>query len=226
MFVGQTGVGRVIQRTCEVMNEFPDADPAEHGAIPLPLIQKYVNFWVSSSTDLYGSEVSSNAANYFAAGLKGRAYEEKKYAEHSALGESYVIERPEDGGLAREEVPLRNALNEVLRTDYLEDNQKGVDYWNRVCEKAGVDFRFRLPHRRFHRKIGLYTGLHFDLDGNRTSREEFERRVGEWLPTAADRAFVKSLMKPCLERGKIAGWIAAPAKGINGQPFEFDYVRL
>jgi benzoyl-CoA 2,3-dioxygenase component B len=226
MFVGQTGVGRVIQRTCEVMNEFPDADPAEHGAIPLPLIQKYVNFWVSSSTDLYGSEVSSNAANYFAAGLKGRAYEEKRYSEHSALGSSYVIERPADGGLASEEVPLRNALNEVLRTDYLEDNQKGVDYWNRVCEKAGISFRFRLPHRRFNRKIGIYTGLHFDLEGHRITREEFERRQAGWLPTAEDRAYVTSLMKPVFERGKVAGWIAPPAKGVNGQPFEFEYVRL
>ncbi len=226
MFVGQTGVGRVIERTCQVMNEFPDADPAEHGAIPLPLIQKYVNFWVSSSTDLYGSEISSNAANYFAAGLKGRAYEEKKYSEHTALGESFVVERPENGSLTREEVPLRNALNEVLRNDYLEDNQRGVDYWNRVCEKAGVDFRFALPHRRFNRKIGIYTGLYFDLDGQRISKEEFERRQHAWLPGAEDRAFVTSLMQPVLEPGKVAGWIAPPAKGVNSQSMDFDYVRL
>lgn len=226
MFVGQTGVGRVIQRTCEIMNEHPDADPAEHGAIPLPVIQKYVNFWVSSSTDLYGSEISSNAANYFAAGLKGRAYEEKKYSEHTALGESYLVERPENGALQREEVPLRNALNEVLRTDYLEDNQKGVDYWNRVCEKAGVAFRFTLPHRRFNRKIGIYTGLHFDLAGQRISREQYERLQDQWLPSAADRAFVASLMQSVHAPGRVAGWIAPPAKGINGQELDYEYVRL
>jgi benzoyl-CoA 2,3-dioxygenase component B len=27
------------------------------------------------------------------------------------------------------------------------------------------------------------------------------------------------------EPGKIAGWIAPPPRGINGQPFEFEYVR-
>ncbi len=226
MFVGQTGVGRVIQRTCQVMNEYPDADPAEHGAIPLPLIQKYINFWVSSSTDLYGSEISSNAANYFAAGLKGRAYEEKKYDEHTAMEGSYVIEKLEGDRLVQEEVPLRNAMNEVLRTEYLEDNQKGVDYWNRITAKHGIDFEFRLPHRRFHRNIGLYTGLHFDLDGNPMSKEDFEARVHEWLPTEVDREFIKSLMVAVKEPGQFAGWIAPPAKGLNGQPIDFEYVKL
>lgn len=226
MFVGQTGVGRVIERTCEVMKEFPGQDPRRHGAIPLDLIQKYVNFWVSSSTDLYGSEVSTNAANYFAAGLKGRAYEEKKYAEHGALDQSYVVERIEGGRIEREEVPLRNAMNEVLRSEYLEDNQKGVDYWNKIVEKAGLPFRFRLPHRRFHRRIGVYAGRAFDVDGNPIAADEFERRQHEWLPNSADRAFVRSLMQPCTEPGKVAGWIAAPKKGINGMPGDYAYVRL
>ncbi len=226
LFVGQTGVGRVVQRTAEVMREHPDSDPREHGAIPLPLLQKYIHFWVSSCNDLYGSEVSSNAANYFAAGLKGRAYEEKKYEDHRALDESMVIEKFEDGRLVSEEVPLRNALNELLRREYIQDNQKGIDYWNRILDKYDVDFEFRLPNPRFNRKIGLYAGSHFDPDGNPVSRDEFERRRGEWLPTAEERDYVKSLMQPVLERGKIAGWIAPPKKGINGQPFDFEYVRL
>ena len=226
MFVGQTGVGRVIERTCQVMKEHPDADPREYGAIPFDVLQKYINFWVSSSTDLYGSEISSNAANYFAAGLKGRAYEEKKYEDHQALDGSYEIEKIEGDQLVKEEVPLRNAMNELLRSDYLEDNQKGVDYWNRIVEKQGLDFRFSLPHRRFNRNIGMYTGLYFDVDGTPVSQEYFEQRVNDWLPTEEDRAYVQSLMVPCHEPGKWAGWIAPPAKGINGQPHDFDYVRL
>ncbi|RMH04716.1 MAG: benzoyl-CoA 2,3-epoxidase subunit BoxB [Planctomycetota bacterium] len=226
LFVGQTGIGRVIQRTCEVMREHPDADPREHGAIPLPLLQKYVNFWVSSSTDLYGSEVSSNAANYFAAGLKGRAWEEKNYEDHVALDGSYTIEKVEDGRIVQEEVPLRNAMNEVLRSDYLFDNQKGVDYWNKIVKKHGIDFEFRLPHRRFHRRIGMYTGACFDLDGNPIDEAAWNARKSEWLPTEEDRAFVASLMQPCLEPGRFAAWIAPPAKGLNGQPLDFEYVRL
>ncbi len=226
MFVGQTGVGRIIQRTCEVMKEFPDADPAEHGAIPLPLIQKYIDFWVSSSTDLYGSEVSSNAANYFAAGLKGRAWEEKKYQDHRALEGLYPIEKVVEGEVVREEVPLRNAMNEILRSEYLEDNQKGIDYWNRIVRKAGIDFQFRLPHRRFRRQIGLYSGAHFDLDGNPISEAQWIASQDDWLPTEAEREFVRELMQPCTQPGRCAAWIAPPAKGLNGQSLDFEYVRL
>ncbi len=98
MFVGQTGVGRVIERTCSVMKEHPGKDPAQFGAIPLEIVQKYINFWYSSSTDLYGSEVSSNSANFFAAGLKGRAYEDR-YEEHKASEGSMKIERFLEGKL-------------------------------------------------------------------------------------------------------------------------------
>lgn len=226
MFVGQTGVGRVIERTCEVMQQHPDADPREYGAVPLDLIQKYINFWVSSSTDLYGSEISSNAANYFSAGLKGRAYEEKKYEDHKALDGSYHVDKLEGGRLVAEEVPLRNAMNEVLRSEYLDDNQKGVDYWNRIPAKFGIDFEFRLPHRRFNRSIGMYAGLWFDLEGNPVSAEEFEARKSAWLPTPEDKAYVKSLMVACTEPGKFAGWIAPPKKGINQQALDFEYVKL
>lgn len=225
MFVGQTGIGRVIQRTCEVLKEHPDADPREHGAFDFPTIQRYINFWSSSSNDLFGSEISTNAANFFAEGIKGRANEER-FEDHVAREGVFAIDRPAGHGLSREEVPLRNAMNEVLREDYIADNQKGIDYWNRIVEKNGLDFRFRLPHKRFHRTIGLYAGGHFDPDGNPLDEAEWNRCAGEWLPTEEDRAFVKKLMQPVREPGRIAGWIAPPPKGINGNPFDFEYVRL
>ena len=49
---------------------------------------------------------------------------------------------------------------------------------------------------------------------------------GEWLPTEADAAYVATLMKPAVEPGSFANWIAAPARGINSQPVDFRYVRL
>ena len=208
------------------MLEHPDSDPAEHGAVPLDMIQRYINYWVSSSNDLYGSEVSSNAAKYFASGIKGRAWEEKRYEDHVALEGSYEIERVEDGRLVKEEVPLRNAMNEVLRSEYTVDNQKGIDYWNRIVARHDLDFEFRLPSRRFRREIGLHAGFHFDLEGGLVDEAAFENGCPSWIPTQEDRDHVESLMEPCLEHGKIAGWIAPPAKGIQGQPFEFDYVRL
>ena len=226
LFVGQTGVGRVIQRTCQVMNEFPDADVTEHGAIPLELIQRYINFWVSSSNDLYGGEVSSNAANFFRSGLKGRAWEQKR-EEHTALDDHYNMDVFENGTFTNTDVPLRNAMNEVLRDDYIADNQKGIVYWNKITAKHNIDFQFSLPSRRFNRRVGMYAGHPFDLDGDLISQSDWDAKAaGEWLPTIADREYVQSLMKPSLEAGKYAGWIAPPAKGINGKEIDFEYVKL
>ncbi|HVS08410.1 MAG TPA: benzoyl-CoA 2,3-epoxidase subunit BoxB [Planctomycetota bacterium] len=223
MFVGQTGVARVIERTCQLLRD--GADVRASGAIPLELIQRYINFWAASSTDLFGAEISSNSANFFRSGLKGRAYEER-WEDHRALEGSYAFENLVEGRLVREDVPLRNAMNEILRDEYVKDNEKGIAYWNRVCERHGIEFRFRLPHRRFNRKIGVYASGWFDLDGQPISEEAFRARAHEWLPTSEDKEYVKSLMVPCYEKGKIASWIAPPAKGIDGKPVEFEYVRL
>jgi benzoyl-CoA 2,3-dioxygenase component B len=225
MFVGQTGVGRVIERTCQVMKENPGQDVRKFGAIPMEIIQKYINFWSSSSTDLFGAEVSSNSANFFSAGLKGRAYEER-YEEHKALDQTYSMERFLEGKLVHEDVALRNAMNEVLRDEYVKDNQKGIAYWNRICEKYENPFRFSLPHRRFNRKIGEYSAGRFDLEGHQISEHTWNQKVSEWLPTVEDKIYVKSLMKPVLEKGKIASWVAPPPKGVNDQPADYEYVKL
>jgi benzoyl-CoA 2,3-dioxygenase component B len=132
----------------------------------------------------------------------------------------------EGGRLTTEEVPLRNAMNEVLRDEFVKDNLKGVEYWNRIVEKTGLEFRFRLPHRRFHRTIGVYANHHFDLDGNLIDAGAFEAKKHEWLPTDEDREYVKSLMQKVTEPGKYAAWISPPPKGVNGQPIDFEYVRL
>jgi benzoyl-CoA 2,3-epoxidase subunit B len=226
MFVGQTGLGRVIERSCQLLQEGKGRDVRALGGIPLETIQKYINFWSSSSNDLFGGEISSNASNFFGAGLKGRANEEKLGVDHQALEGSYAMEVFENGALQSKDVPLRNAMNEVLRDEYVSDNEKGIEYFNKVCEKSGVPFRFSLPHRRFNRKIGMFSEARFDPAGARIDEGTWQRRAGEWLPTEAERDYVKSLMVPCHERGKIAGWIAPPAKGIDGKPFDWEYVRL
>ena len=228
MFVGETGVGRVIQRTAELMNELKTEDPdaiRTQGAIDLPTIQRYINRWFSSSVNLFGGEKSSNAATYFASGLKGRAKEEK-YEDHVALEGIYELPIVSNGGMSSEEVPLRNAMNEVLRDDYVGDCVFVCDRWNRVLEKAGRDERVYLPNRRFNREVGIYAGHHFDPEGNRVTDEEWEAKKDQWLPSTEDKDYVKSLMKPCLGVGQIANWIAPPRAGINKQPFAWDYVRF
>ncbi|HUC61366.1 MAG TPA: benzoyl-CoA 2,3-epoxidase subunit BoxB [Alphaproteobacteria bacterium] len=230
MFVGETGIGRVIRRTLEAMKELSTDDPARlraHGVIDLPTVQRYLNFWCSSSLDLFGSEVSTNAAGYFANGLKGRPDEETQYQDHVALDAILEIEQPDGAGAIKvESVPLRNAMNEVTRKAYLRDCDIGVQRWNRLIKKAGVAFELKLPSERFRRAVGVWAGASFDPAGNPVPAAEWQKRLDQWIPSAADRAHVMSLMKPVTEPGKMAGWLAPPDRGINNLPVEYEYVRL
>src|SRR6185503_4470207 len=170
--------------------------------------------------------ISSNSADFFAAGLKGRYKEKEQYTDHSAANDQFTMMVIEEGQLKPREVPLRNALNEVLRTEYVKDCEKGLARWNKVLNDAGMSERLYLPNPRFHRHVGEYAGHYFDIHGTLISKEEFVKHESEWLPTREDREYVQSLMHPVTEPGKIANWIAPPAAGIKGKPFEFEYVRL
>jgi benzoyl-CoA 2,3-dioxygenase component B len=225
MFVGESGVERIVQRTAELMKQDPNGDVGTRGGIALDVIQKYLNLWFALSLDLFGGEISSNAASFFASGLKGR-YKEDSYPDHLALDQVYRMPVPREGRVAEEEVPLRNAMNEVLRDAYVEDCQRGIDRWNKRLDEAGLSERLRLPSKRFYRHIGLYADMPFDTDGRLVTPTDWDARRGEWLPTDADRAYVASLQKPVHEPGKIANWIGMPARGIKGLPFEYEYVRL
>jgi benzoyl-CoA 2,3-dioxygenase component B len=228
LFVGEAGVSRVLQRTCELMRESGaglSADVRRLGGIDLPMIQRHLNFWFSESVDLHGSEISTNAATYFANGLKGRAREDS-LEEHRALHQTYQIPVLQEGEWVTRSVPLRNAMNEVLRDWYIGDCEAGVGRWNRTLERSGLSDRLHVPSRRFNRKIGIYAGMPFDPQGRLLSREDWDRRRDEWLPSPADKAYLKNIMsKPVYEAGKFAHWIAAPARGINRMPVDFEYVR-
>jgi benzoyl-CoA 2,3-dioxygenase component B len=227
MFVGVTGVNRVIRRACELMKEFNTDDIGKHGGVPLKLIQKYINFWYSSSVDLFGAERSSNAASYFAAGLKGRAFEMKKYKDHDCRDDIYKMDVLAGDRIVTEDVPYRNAVNEVLRDAYIEDNHNGIQMWNRELENHDMlDYEFTLPSRRFNRTVGQWAEARFDPKGNLITEAEWDKRKHDWLPTEDEKVFVKSLMQQVKEPGKIAGWIAPPNKGINQNPFEYEYVKL
>jgi benzoyl-CoA 2,3-dioxygenase component B len=228
MFVGETGVLRIVDRTAQKMAEskkdHPD-DIRQLGVIDLPTMQKYLNLWYTLSLDLFGGEISSNAASFFATGIKGRAKEEQ-FEDHRALTGAYAMDVLKDGRLEREDVPLRNAMNEVLRDAYVEDCQRGVDKWNRAIAAHGIPFELKLPSRRFHRHIGIYAGVHADPQGNLLTAEQWEARKGEWLPSEADKSFVKSLMtKAVFDPKQMANWISPPKQGIKGRPIDFEYVR-
>ena len=174
MFVGETGVGRIVKRACELMKQ-PGGDVRAQGGIDLPTIQKYLNLWYTLSLDLFGGEVSSNAADAFAAGLKGR-YKEERYEEHKLVGSHFAMDVLENGKVVHKDIPMRNALNEVLRTEYIKDCQRGVDRWNKTIRDEGISFELRLPSHKFHRQIGMWAGQGFDPDGAQLPTETFVAR--------------------------------------------------
>jgi len=229
MFVGDTGISRVVKRTLEVIAELGTDEPGairRAGAIDLPTIQRYLNFWFSSSLDLFGSEASSNAAAYFAQGIKGRP-DEKKYPDHILRDTAFELAVPDgSGGVRAESVPLRNAMNEVVRNSYVEDCMRGLTRWNKLIEAAGHAFRFTLPSTRFRRTIGNWANVPTDPAGNPIAQAEYDARIASWLPSDDDRAFITSLMQRVVEPGKMAAWIAPPEKGIKDRPVDYEYVRL
>ncbi|MST32546.1 benzoyl-CoA 2,3-epoxidase subunit BoxB [Acidimicrobiaceae bacterium USS-CC1] len=227
MFVGTTGVDRVVERTARLMVEHDTDDVGPHGGIPLDVIQKYLNFHYSVSLDLFGGETSTNVANYYTAGLKGRWGEEGRDDDHRLTDATIEVDAlGEDGTVGRVEAPALVGLNTDLRRQYIADCEKGVARWNRVLEQAGVTGRLRLPSVAFNRRVGAFAAVEATPDGRVVGADEFERCKDAWLPTGADREHVRSLMQPVYEEGRIASWLAPPKQGIDGKPFAFDYVHL
>ena len=232
MFVGESGISRVIQRTCAAMAEAGVDDPGDIektralGVIDLPTIQRKVNLHFSLSLDLFGSELSTNAANAFNAGIKGRFRETKIDDDHQLMNDTYPVMKLIDGEFIAVEENALTAINMRLRDAYVEDCQKGVGRWNKVIGRSGVDFLIRLPHQAFNRAIGAFDGVSATPGGDVIEAGEWMRRRDEWLPTGDDGAFILSLTKPEMEPGAFANWIAPPKAGVNNMPGDFEYVKL
>lgn len=232
MFVGETGVGRTIQATVDAMAAAGITDPYDTncirdlGVIDLPTIQKKLNLHYSLSLDLFGNEVSTNAANAFNAGIKGRYMEHRLDDDHKLQRDTYDVKMVSEDQIVTEEMPALNAINMRLRDDYVKDASGGLTRWNKIMKRKNVDFEFRLPHEGFNRNIGVFANVSVDPTGNIISPDSWEAQMTEWLPSKADGEFIQSLMKPCYEPGQYASWIAPPKVGINNQGGDFEYVKL
>jgi benzoyl-CoA 2,3-dioxygenase component B len=229
MFVGESGIARAIQRTCEVMRDKGVDDPAgvrALGVIDLETMQRFVNFHYSLTLDLYGSDISSNAASYYTSGLKGRYGEGRLDDDHKLSAAEYVVHEVQGGRIVPKAVPALTALNARLRDDYVREIQAGLDRWNRIPANLGIPFRFTLPHIGFHRRIGNFAGQHVSPGGEVLAEASWKSQENEWLPSEADHVFVESLMGRVVEPGRFAGWIAPPVRGINNRPIDFEYIRF
>ena len=232
MLVGRTGVARVIQQTSEVMKEQGIADPLnvagarKHGIIDLPTIQKKINFHFSVTLDLFGAEISTNAANAFNASIKGRFGEPRIDDDHQLHHDTYPVIQHVNGELKQMDVPAISAVNARLLDVYIDECTNIVTSWNRIIAEAGIDFEVRLPHRGFNRQVGEFSECSVSPEGELMTDAEWQQMNTEWLPSDDDGEFIVSLMKSEYGLGKFAPWIAAPKTGIDGKPGDFEYVRI
>ena len=216
----------MVQRTAQLMKEHDTDDVTSHGGINLDTLQRYINFHYSVSLDLFGSERSTNAANYYAAGLKGRFGEDRYDDDHVLLSTDDEFLTVVDGTIAAETLSARALVNHELRSEYTVDCEKGVRRWNRTLADLGIDVELSLPHVGFHREVGSFRDANVTPTGELIEADEWEARRDEWLPSDDERRHVGSLMKPALGVGEMAGWIAPPSTGINTQAVDFAYVRI
>ena len=226
MMVGTTGIDRVVKRTAQLMRDNDTDDIKRYGGIPLDIVQRYLNFHYSVSLDLFGGERSTNVANYFTAGLKGRWQEERRADDHRLTDVTSVVDVVVDGRIEHVTIPALTALNQDLRSEYFTDCNNGVRRWNRILEEAGIDQTLSLPHHGFNRRVGAFAGSWVTPSGALIDAGEWARQEANWLPTSGDFDYIQSLMKPVFDPGKMAAWIAPPSTGINGQPVDYEYVHL
>lgn len=232
MFVGESGISRIIERTCQAMNDAGISDPNDVdavrklGVIDLPMLQRKMNFHLAVTLDLFGNEISTNAAAAYEAGIKGRYQETKIDDDHQLHGDIYPVLKAVDGKLEMVDETALNAINARLRDDYVKDAAGGVKRWNKLIKKAGFDYELSLPHIAFNRQIGEFSGLYVSPQGEVVDSQAFEANRDAWLPTEADLEYLNSLMVPVTTPGEYAGWIAPPKVGIDSKPGDFEYVQL
>ena len=232
MFVGRTGVERVVRRTCEVMRNNNIDDPTDIrkvrdlGVIDLPTMQKKINFHYSVTLDLFGAEISTNASNAYNASLKGRFRETTIDDDHQLHDSTYPVLKHVNGKLVSVDEPAINAVNSRLCDDFIDDCEQVLATWNKAIADSGYAYRLSLPSRAFHRVVGEFSDVYAAPDGELIDRAEWDARRGQWLPDNDDLEFLLSLMEQVTEPGKFAHWIAPPRAGINGKPGDFEYVKI
>ena len=232
MFVGERGVGRIIQRTADAMNEAGITDPYDVenirklGVIDLPAIQRKANLHFALTLDLFGNELSTNAGNAFNAGIKGRFRETYIQDDHKLVNDTYPVLRFVDGGFKEVQEPALAALNMRLRDDYIADAADGVARWNKILSDRGIQFQITLPHQAFYRQIGAFRGMLVSPTGEVLSEGDWAKAEGGFLPTAEDSEYIQSLMQPVTEPGQYASWIAPPRVGIDNKGGDFEYVKI
>jgi benzoyl-CoA 2,3-dioxygenase component B len=154
MFTGNTGLTRIVRA----------------GKIPVPVIQKYFNKWLSTAYDLFGTDHSSSAHWAYVWGLKGR------YDEHEAKSPAE-----------------QQRLNELARDHYMAECQRLIDALNQHIPPGQP--RLFAPDLKFYRSIGDFAGKSYGVKGELLSKDEYQRHLAEVLPTPEDERALSEIFK-------------------------------
>jgi len=154
MGTGNDGLRRVVQA----------------GVIPGALIQKYLNKWISTSYDLFGTDHSSSAHWAYVWGVKGR-YDEPKNAD----------------------VPDMDDINDYNRNLYRDEVSQLIERLN-ACLAPGNE-RLYTPDIKFNRDIGKWAGQKFHVKtGEPLGDKEYETHLTEVLPQPEDKKMLLDIL--------------------------------
>ena len=154
MGTGNDGLRRIVQA----------------GVIPGWLIQKYLNKWISSSYDLFGTDHSSSAHWAYVWGIKGR-YDEPKNERKADLDD----------------------LNDYNRHLYRDEVAGLIERFNSVL-KAG-EAKLYAPDIKFNRMIGRWANQKVHPQtGAQLEEKEYDQQLPDFLPSAEDKKLLLEII--------------------------------
>lgn len=140
------------------------------GKVPMDILQRRVNWWVSTSLDCFGGELSRKAAKNVDLGFKRRYDEGEVQIE---LDASRVNEY--NGGL------------------YMAEIREIVERLN-ANRPAGTP-PLVVPSEKYRRRVGLYKGKCFMTDGKPMKEDAYDAYLHATLPTPEDDERLEEVFK-------------------------------
>jgi benzoyl-CoA 2,3-dioxygenase component B len=154
MGAGNDGLRRVVQA----------------GIIPAWLMQKYLNKWISSSYDLFGTDHSSSAHWAYVWGIKGR-YDEPANDKEADLDD----------------------LNDYNRHLYRNEVAGLIERLNNVLKPG--EPKLYAPDIKFNRAIGKWAAQKFHpQNGEALDDRAYEQQLGDFLPSAEDKKLLLEII--------------------------------
>lgn len=141
------------------------------GVIPLDMLQRYFNKWVSTAHDLFGTDTSTSAEWAYVWGIKGRWDERKKLEEGLEV--------------------IKENLNEESRGHYHDEIAAEVEKMNGLLPEGAAPLY--VAHENFNREIGSCAGGRYTVEGHAFEGDdaEWEEYLHQMMPRAQDEEDLK-----------------------------------